>query len=93
MRGDGRPAVVIGRIAFIASQLPYILVRVVPDDIQSPVIAGEFEIPVIRSQPAVLDADDVDTAFANGQSPRCLLPPIAGITVDPDRQWFIFLER
>jgi hypothetical protein len=80
-------------IDLVADQLPDVRVGGVTDDVQASVIADNLEIAVVRCQPTVLDGDDLDATFSHGQSPRCLLPPIAGITLNPDLQWVTSPER
>lgn len=92
MDRDTRPSVE-SWVELITDQLPDVLVGGVTDDVQAPVIADNLEIAVVRCQPTVLDGDDINATIPHGQSPRCLLPPIAGITLNPDLQWVTSPER
>ncbi len=87
---DGLKGNVFG---FETNQLPDILFGVMSDDVQASVIADDLKVSMIRRQPSVLDGYDLDTALADDQSPRRLLPPIAGITIGPDLKWAIGPER
>ena len=68
----------------IRYQLPDILNRIMADEVKPAIIAGDFEITVIRSQPSVFYGDDIHMALSHGQVPWGLLSSIAGITSHPD---------
>lgn len=54
-------------------------------DIEVAVISHQFEVAVIRRQPAVDDVDHLDAAIVDDQRARRFLTAMAGVTFDPYR--------
>jgi hypothetical protein len=54
------------------------------DDIKAAVITDNFEISMIRGQPAVLDRDGIDLVCTHDQSLWRFFTPVASVTVNPD---------
>ncbi len=63
-------------------QLPALLHDIVPQDVGAAVVTLELEVPVVGSQPAVEDFDDLDSPGAEPQLPRSLLAPVARVALD-----------
>jgi hypothetical protein len=55
-------------------------------DIDIAIAGAQLEITVFRRQPAVEDIYHLHPSVADMKTPRCLLTPIARITLNPDRQ-------
>jgi hypothetical protein len=69
---------------FEHGQLPSVGKHIVPEDVDVPVSAEDFEVPVVRGEPAVEDLYDIDFPAAEKEPPGSLLAPVSGVAIHPD---------
>ena len=55
------------------------------NDVEIAIVSCHLEIPVIRSQPAVENLDNVDPAIVDNQRARRFLAAVTGVTFHAER--------
>jgi hypothetical protein len=73
-----------GAAALEQRQLPASRLDVVPDQVDVPIAAAQFEITVVRCDPLVEHISDDDAPVAEVEDAGCFFALVAGVALDLD---------
>lgn len=79
------PPRILPRRALKHRQFPHLSRRIVADDVDVAVIALDFEIAMLRRQPAIEDVDDLDPPLLDEDDPWRFFAAVTRMTFDAER--------